>query len=133
MNKDLIITEIKLKGIRSSGSGGQHVNKVSSKVELSFDLDASNGLSDNEKDRLKQSIGNRLTASNILLLQCDEARSQLKNKDIITKRFFSLLKDGLKKKKKRIPTKTPKSVLKNRQEAKQRQSQKKKSRKKPDV
>ncbi|MBT8277480.1 MAG: aminoacyl-tRNA hydrolase [Bacteroidia bacterium] len=133
MNKDLIITEIKLKGIRSSGSGGQHVNKVSSKVELSFDLDASNGLSDNEKDRLKQSIGNRLTASNILLLQCDEARSQLKNKDIITKRFFSLLKDGLKKKKKRTPTKTPKSVLKNRQEAKQRQSQKKKSRKKPDV
>ena len=63
--------ELTFKAIRSSGSGGQHVNKVSSKIELHFDLENSTVLSDQQKQRLLKSIKNKLTKNNELVLQCD--------------------------------------------------------------
>ncbi|MEO6347427.1 MAG: peptide chain release factor-like protein, partial [Aquaticitalea sp.] len=81
MNKEILQSELQFKAVRSSRAGGQNVNKVSSKVELTFNLEVSSGLSDDEKDLLKQSIVNRLTKENMLLLQCDESRSQHKNKE----------------------------------------------------
>jgi len=128
-----IISELKFKAIRSSGSGGQHVNKVSSKIELTFDLDKSQGLSQEEKERLHIKIGKRLTKNNILILQCDESRSQVKNKELAIKRFERILKDGLKVKKKRKPTKVSKSAIKRRLDDKGKHSAKKEGRKKPDV
>ena len=82
-----IIGELQYKAVRSSGAGGQNVNKVSSKVVLSFDLKKSSALSDEEKALLEINLSSRLTADLILILNCDEDRSQLKNKEIVTKRF----------------------------------------------
>jgi ribosome-associated protein len=105
-----IISELQYKAVRSSGAGGQNVNKVSSKVVLSFDLRKSQALSDDEKMLLEQNISNRLTTDLVLLLNCDEDRSQLKNKElVVTKRFYKLSKQ-LEVPKDRKPTKVPKVI-----------------------
>ena len=91
MNKEKILLELDFKAVRSSGSGGQNVNKVSSKVVLTFDLENSSSLSDEEKEMLKQKLSSKLTQNNVLILNCDEDRSQLKNKTTIIKRFLSII------------------------------------------
>ncbi|HXJ99461.1 MAG TPA: alternative ribosome rescue aminoacyl-tRNA hydrolase ArfB [Gelidibacter sp.] len=133
MNKDILQSELQFRAVRSSGAGGQNVNKVASKVELIFDLDASLGLTDDEKQRLKQSIANRLTKDNMLLLQCDESRSQHKNKTLVIERFFNLLNDGLIVQKERVQTKIPRSVIKKRLKAKRKVSDKKANRRPPEI
>ena len=115
--------------MRSSGAGGQHVNKVSSKIELSFDLLNSKGVSEYEKKILQKKL--KLSKEGFLLLQCSESRSQHKNKDLAIKRFLSLLKKNLIVPKRRIPTKTPKSVIRKRLGNKKHQSTKKTNRQKP--
>lgn len=132
MNTETIIKELNFKAVRSSGAGGQHVNKVSSKVELYFDLKNSLSLSEEEKTLLLTKLAYRLTKENILILAADESRSQHKNKEIVIKRFLELLKENLKKPKKRKPTKPSKSsILKNVKKNKIK-SLKKQLRKKPD-
>lgn len=133
MDKEVLAAELQFKAVRSSGAGGQNVNKIASKVELIFDVEASSGLDDEEKHRLKKKLANRLTNDNILLLQCEESRSQHKNKTIVIKRFFDLLEAGLFVPKKRIPTKTPRSVVKKRMKAKRKLSDKKSNRKPPEI
>lgn len=132
MNKDIIINELDYKAVRSSGAGGQNVNKVSSKVVLSFNLPASNGLSDEEKALAQLRLASKLTTDGVLILNCDEDRSQLRNKDIVTKRFFAVMENALKEQKQRKPTKIPRAVIKKRIEGKRRQAEKKQSRRKPD-
>lgn len=132
MDKNTIIQELTYKAVRSSGAGGQNVNKVSSKVVLSFDLPASDALTDEEKALAELRLGPRLTNDKILILQCDEDRSQLRNKDIVTKRFLAVMENALKEEKPRKPTKIPRSVIKKRIEGKRRQAEKKQSRRRPD-
>jgi ribosome-associated protein len=127
-----IISELKYKAVRSSGAGGQNVNKVSSKVVLTFDLQNSHGLSDEEKLLLETNLYNRLTAELVMILNCDEDRSQFKNKEIVTKRFLDIIKKGLYVPKERKPTKIPKSVIRKRIKDKKNVSEVKKFRKKPD-
>lgn len=133
LNKEQILKELQFKAIRSSGAGGQHVNKVSSKVELTFNPQPSYGLSDAEKGRLFLKLDARLTKEGLLILQCDEARSQHKNKAIVIKRFFDLLKKSLEVPKKRKPTKPSKSSVEKRLKSKKIDSNKKAYRKKPDL
>lgn len=133
MNKEILQSELQFKAVRSSGAGGQNVNKVSSKVELTFDLDSSLGLSDNEKELLKQNIANRLTKENMLLLQCDESRSQHKNKDLVIQRFLEVIEEGLIVPKQRIATKIPKAVVKKRLKTKSKTAEKKTNRKPPEL
>ncbi|MBS7252729.1 alternative ribosome rescue aminoacyl-tRNA hydrolase ArfB [Flavobacterium branchiicola] len=133
MDNYKIISELGFKAVRSSGAGGQNVNKVSSKVVLSFDLEASQALSDEEKLLLKENISARLTSENILILNCDEDRSQLKNKEIVVKRFLEIIKKGLFVPKIRKATKIPKSVIKKRIKDKKNISDLKQSRKKPNL
>ena len=133
MDIEKIISELNFKAVRSSGSGGQNVNKVSSKVVLNFDLNASQALSDEEKLLLQGNLSARLTSENILILNCDEDRSQLKNKDIVTKRFLEIIKKGLFVPKIRKATKVPKSVIKRRIKDKKNVSDLKQSRKKPNL
>ena len=96
MNKENLIKELKFKAVRSSGAGGQHVNKVSSKVELIFDLLNSIEFSDEEKKLLYKNLKTKLTKDDVLLLQCDESRSQHKNKELVIKRFLEIITRGLK-------------------------------------
>lgn len=131
MNKEILQSELQFKAVRSSGAGGQNVNKVSSKVELTFDLENSLGLSDFEKERLKKKIANRLTSENIVLLQCEESRSQHKNKELVIKRFLELITEGLVVPKRRIATKVPRAVVKKRMKNKRVRSEKKTNRKPP--
>ncbi|MBT4868721.1 MAG: alternative ribosome rescue aminoacyl-tRNA hydrolase ArfB [Polaribacter sp.] len=131
MNATQIIKELKFKAVRSSGSGGQHVNKVSSKIELTFDLENSNSLSEFEKEVLKTKLSSRLTKEKILILFCEETRSQHRNKGIAIKRFLELIKTLLIRPKKRRPSKPSLSSIKKKTEHKKRTSIKKALRKKP--
>lgn len=127
-----LLAELQYKAVRSSGAGGQNVNKVSSKVVLTFDLKNSKALNDTEKELLKVNLASRLTSESVLILNCDEDRSQLKNKEIVTKRFLELIKKGLIVPKGRKPTKIPKSVIRKRIKDKKNVSEIKKNRRKPD-
>jgi ribosome-associated protein len=132
MNNQKLLSEVKLKAVRSSGAGGQNVNKVSSKVVLIFDIQNSEALTDDEKFLLKMKISSRLTSDHILILNCDEDRSQLKNKAIVTKRFLDIITAGLVIPKIRKATKVPKSVIKKRIKDKKNLSEIKQSRRKPE-
>lgn len=133
MDAAKIISELSFKAVRSSGAGGQNVNKVSSKVVLSFDLPNSQSLSDDEKALLSEKLKTKLTLEGVLILNCDEDRSQLKNKEIVTKRFLKLIQNALIVPKKRKPTKIPRSVIEKRIKAKRNTSEIKQSRKKPNL
>jgi len=130
MNTELIIKELKFKAIRSSGAGGQHVNKVSSKIELTFDLQNSESFTEEEKTLLIQKLKNKLTKDNILLLQSDERRSQHKNKEIAIDRFLKIIANGLKVQKPRKATKPSKSSIHKRLKKKKIQAFKKAQRNK---
>jgi ribosome-associated protein len=133
MNKEQLLTELTFKAVRSSGAGGQNVNKVSSKVILTFDILKSQGLSEEEKTTLATNLCSRLTSESILILHCDEDRSQLKNKEIAIKRFLALIKKGLFVPKERKATKIPKAAIRKRIKDKKNLGEIKKSRRKPDL
>jgi ribosome-associated protein len=132
MDKQQILSEVKFKAVRSSGAGGQNVNKVSSKVVLNFDVENSNGLSEEEKLLVLSKLSPRLTKENILILNCDEDRSQFKNKAIVIKRFFDLITQSLHIEKIRKATKIPKSVIRKRLKDKKTVSEVKKNRRRPE-
>lgn len=132
MESEKIINELSFKAVRSSGAGGQNVNKVSSKVVLSFDVENSKVLAEEEKALLYTKLSARLTTENILILNCDEDRSQLKNKAIVTKRFLDIITQALVVPKIRKATKVPKSVIKKRLKDKKSLSETKQNRRKPE-
>lgn len=133
MNKEKLLSELQYKAVRSSGSGGQNVNKVSSKVVITFDLNASEAFSIEQKELILNKLASKFTSENILILTCDEDRSQLKNKEIVTKRLIDLLKKALVVPKKRKPTSVPKSVVEKRIKDKKTNSEIKQNRKKPNL
>lgn len=122
---------MQFKAVRSSGAGGQNVNKVSSKVVLNFDVKNSEAFSEEEKELLLSKLDNKLTKEQVLILNCDEDRSQLRNKEIVTKRFLLIIEAALKVAKSRKPTKIPRSVIEKRLKEKRSQSDIKQSRQKP--
>ena len=133
MNPELLIKECSLKAIKSSGSGGQHVNKVATKIELQFIIEDSLELNQEEKILLLESLKSRLTNKGVLMLQCGETRSQLQNKQRILDRFIELITKGLEIPKSRKKTKIPKAVKRKRLDNKKRTSDKKVKRKKPEI
>lgn len=133
MDLSQLVNEITYKAVRSSGSGGQNVNKVATKIELYFDLNNSESFNQEQKERLQQNLQNRLTKSGILILSCGKTRSQLKNKSIVTKRFFELMEECLKEEKERKPTKTPFAIKRKRLANKKKNSEKKAKRKPPKI
>ncbi|MDP2541529.1 aminoacyl-tRNA hydrolase [Tenacibaculum discolor] len=130
MNKEQLLKELNFKAVRSSGAGGQHVNKVSSKVELSFTIEDSLGLSDKEKALLLKNLTNRLSKDHTLILSSQESRSQHRNKELVTERFFNLLAQALVVPKVRKATKPKKAAIAKRLDAKKQQAEKKENRKK---
>ncbi len=133
MEQQRILSELSFKAVRSSGAGGQNVNKVSSKVILTFDLLNSLALSDEEKKLSQKKLKSKLTLEGILILNCDEDRSQLKNKTIVTKRFLEIIEKSLVVPNPRKATKIPKSVIEKRLKDKSSIAEIKQNRKKPEL
>ena len=131
MNIQRLISEISFSFIRSGGPGGQHANKVSSKAMLVFDIDLSQGLSEGEKAVLIERLSGKINKRHQIILASDHTRSQHANKQIVTDRLIALLQNGIKKQKKRIPTKVSKSERTRRLEAKKKHSLRKSLRQKP--
>ena len=130
MDEAVLRKEINYKAARSGGPGGQHANKVSTKVILYFDLGRSDGLNPREKTILSDKLEKRLTTDGLLILSCDSSRSQLQNKNKVTERFISLLRASLKRTKRRIATRASRRVKQKRADQKKRHSEKKAMRRK---
>ena len=131
MDKAILLSELKFKAVRSSGAGGQNVNKVSSKVVLSFDLANSLGLNEEEKERLQIKIANKLTQEAVLIITSEEDRSQFKNKEIAIKKFLKVIENGLLVPKERKEIKVSRRAKEKRLNAKKVMSVLKQNRKKP--
>lgn len=129
MKKEIIKGELIMKTARSSGSGGQHVNKVSTKVEIHFHVNNSKGLEEIEKIRLSEKLANRITKAGTLIVKCQQTRSQSKNKELAINKLFKLLKKGLYVKPIRKKKKISKSQNAKRLKNKKEQSEKKAMRK----
>lgn len=131
MNENILVSEITYKAVRSGGAGGQHVNKVASKVVLTFDLEGSQAFSDKEKERLRLKLGKRLSGDQKLQMYSDSARSQHRNKELVTSRFLSLIHESLKVRKARRKTSPSKSSIEKRLRIKKKAAEKKSNRRKP--
>ncbi|MGF1636857.1 MAG: alternative ribosome rescue aminoacyl-tRNA hydrolase ArfB [Cyclobacteriaceae bacterium] len=125
-------TEIQIKATRSSGPGGQNVNKVNSKISLSFDIPNSALLDDDEKTFLRQKLGSRLTDEGVLIIQSQETRSQLQNKTLAIHKFYEILDKISRPVKARRPTRPTKAAVKKRLQNKKAIAEKKINRRKPE-
>ncbi|ALW84294.1 peptide chain release factor 1 [Hymenobacter sedentarius] len=125
---DAFLPEITFQTSRSSGPGGQNVNKVESRVELRFPLLSSQVLTESQKALILEKLSNQLTAEGLLIITAQDDRSQLRNKEIALARFHELLQKSLRRPKPRKATKPSKSAVRKRLEGKKLQGEKKASR-----
>jgi ribosome-associated protein len=123
--------ELEFSTSRSSGPGGQNVNKVNSKVTLQFHIGNSLVLSPEEKEQLSKKLASQLTKDGYLMLSSQDSRSQIQNREAVMTKFEKLLALALKKKKKRKATKPSKGSVKERINKKKQHAEKKKWRQKP--
>jgi ribosome-associated protein len=123
-----LITEIHFKATRSSGKGGQNVNKVSTKVILIFDIEKSGTLNNTMKSLLKSRLGKRITSKGELRITVSKERSQARNRKTALLKFLKIIEKALQEDKVRIPTRPLKSASENRLKNKAHQSDLKKNR-----
>ena len=124
------LPELTFKTSRSSGKGGQNVNKVSSKVELNFDVMNSALLDEEQKHKILSRLSNRINKENILQIIVQSDRSQLRNKESAIEKFHELIANCFIEKKKRVKSKTPRSVKEKRLKSKKKRGEIKSLRKK---
>lgn len=123
--------EIEFSTARSSGPGGQNVNKTNSKVVLRWDIANSAVINEEQKQLLLSKLKSRLTKEGVLVLSSQESRSQLFNKEEVIEKLNALLTKAFTPKKKRKPTKPTKSSVQKRVKEKKIRSEKKQTRQKP--
>jgi ribosome-associated protein len=124
-------SEFQFSSSRSSGPGGQNVNKVNTKVELRFHIASSSLLSDDEKRLLMEKLSGKINSEGELILVSQTERSQLKNRVQVIEKFYILLTRALIPRKKRKPTKPSRESKEERLEEKRKQAEKKERRKSP--
>ena len=124
--------DVRVSFSRSSGPGGQAVNKLSTKAELRVSLDAIAGLTDDALLRLRRLAGQRLTDEDEIVIQADTNRSQRRNRDEAIDRFRQLVLRAATPPKRRKKTRPSRAVIERRLQAKREQSERKKRRKPPD-
>ncbi len=124
--------EISFKTARSSGKGGQHVNKVETMVEGYWQVSASQFFSEKEKERILQTLAPKINANGFLLVKSQIHRTQLANKEEVVKKINRLVKQALMVPKKRKSTKISRTVKIKRMESKKKAAEKKSQRRKMD-
>lgn len=133
MEWERIFTELKFRTSRSSGAGGQHVNKTETKVEVLFSINDSEGLTRDEKDILLEKLAASLSDEGILAVNSQKSRSQFDNKENAIEKLKHKLEKALMPKVKRISTRPSKSSIEERLAEKKKQAEKKEARRKPPV
>ena len=128
VNLDGLLSELTFSYSRSSGPGGQNVNKVSTKVEVRFNVAASSVLSENEKSLILEKLANRIASGGELIIVCQSERTQGGNKEKVVEKFLELIKKALTPRKKRKPTKPSLAAREKRLEEKRLISEKKEAR-----
>lgn len=123
--------EIELDFVRSSGPGGQNVNKTSSKAQLRWNVGRSRAFTDEQKAAIRQAAGNRLTSEDEIILSAQTERSQSQNRDEVVQRLQDLVAEALTPEKERKATKVSRTQKRARLEDKRRTSDKKSGRKPP--
>lgn len=124
-----ILSELVFTASRSSGPGGQHVNKVNTKITLLFDVTNSHLLNEGQKKLIKEKLASRINKEGVLSIVAQNKRSQLQNKEAALKKLDKLLAKAFTFKKARKATKPSKAAVTKRLETKKRHSEKKKMRK----
>ena len=123
-------SELEFSVSRSAGPGGQHVNKVSSRVTLHFDVEQSPSLTDGQKVRIVERLPTRITRAGVLQLHCQKHRSQSANRELAVERFAELLRQALRRAKPRKKTRASKAAKQRRLEDKRRRAAVKRTRSK---
>ena len=133
MDRLQLLKEISFKAIRSSGPGGQHVNKTASKAVISFTINTSEIFTTKEKQRLLEKLKTRISQDGSLTITCSESRSQHRNKALAIARLFSLLEKSLRVAKSRKKSRPSRNAVEKRLVSKKKHALKKANRKPPPV
>lgn len=125
------LSELRFRFSRSSGPGGQNVNRVETRVELLFDLAHSPNLTEEQRQRALRALSSYIDREGVLHLVSQSFRSQHQNREAVIRRFQALLQKALKVPKRRRPTRPPPQVREGRLEAKHRRAEAKRGRQSP--
>ena len=131
MNAEVLISELQFKAVRSSGAGGQNVNKVASKAMLTWDLNTSRAINDSERQRILEKLATRISHDGLLQITSEADRSQLKNRSNAEKKLLRFVAQALKIPKSRKATTIPFSIKMERLANKNSKSEIKQNRRKP--